>query len=187
MEFSGSGSWLGRLSTVKPCGGTLSQASKSSGARRFLPIVDVDVMDSGGVETTALLSGVRAVNTGGGCACLRSGVLGLGREDGPETARYVGVRVTEEGAYVGIGGRGGTGGMLLNVFERAREIGGSLEELGVRPEGSIFSLGFRTSSAFGIEALAAASFVCRFWTFRVKDSTLVASFLFSLSILKERL
>ena len=33
-------SWLGTLSAVKTCGGTPSQSSKSSGARRFFPMVD---------------------------------------------------------------------------------------------------------------------------------------------------
>ena len=35
-------SWLGTLSAVNICGGTLSQSSKSSGARRLTPIVDPD-------------------------------------------------------------------------------------------------------------------------------------------------
>lgn len=33
------------------------------------------------------------------------------------------------------------------------------------------------------DALAAASFACKFWTFRFRDSTLVASFFFSFNIL----
>lgn len=86
---------------MNPCGGRLSQTSKSSGARRFLPIVDGGDNVSGGDET-CLLSGVRALKTGGGwvtlrsgvfdrivgtCVARRSGVLGRANEEGPETVR----------------------------------------------------------------------------------------------------
>jgi len=87
---------------VKPCGGRVSLASKSSGARRFFPMVVEDDEASG--DETVRRSGVRALNTGGGCAALRSGVFGLGNDDGPETARWRGVRVAGDGTYAGTDG-----------------------------------------------------------------------------------
>lgn len=107
----------GTLSGVKPWTGTPSQASKSSGAGRFLPIDDVEAIDS--VTTTGVdrRSGVRALNTGGGTA-LRSGVLGRDNEEGPETVRFNGAREN-----VADGGIGGMGGTAVEVSNRDHEAG----------------------------------------------------------------
>lgn len=83
-------------------------------------MVEAEDITSGGIIETALLSGVRALKTGGGAA-LRSGVLGLGREDGPDTARLKGVRVIGEGAYMGIVGIGGMGGTFVSVPDLGRD------------------------------------------------------------------
>ena len=167
----------GILSTVKPCGGTLS--SKSSGARRFLPTAADDRNRSGIVIDAVCLSGVRALKTGGSAALL-SGVFGRGREDGPETVRFVGTReIGVEGTCRGIGG---TGGIDVKVFARGRPA----ERIGETGVGVLDELGaVLTASdvAFGIAALAAVSFVCKFCTLRARDSTLVVSFLFSFNIL----
>lgn len=83
-------------------------------------MVEAEDIASGSIIETVLLSGVRALKTGGGAA-RRSGVLGLGREDGPDTARLKGVRVLGEGAYVGMGGIGGMGGTFVSMPERGRD------------------------------------------------------------------
>lgn len=70
----------------------LSPSSKSSGARRFLPADDDEGRWSGNTEAPSVrLSGVRALKTAGWTAFL-SGVLGRGRDDGPEAILLDGVR-----------------------------------------------------------------------------------------------
>ena len=61
------------------CADIFSTASKSSGAARFFPITVFS-----GMRSTSSLSGVRALKTG---VLFRSGVLGFGNDDGPETMR----------------------------------------------------------------------------------------------------
>lgn len=168
----------GRLSTVKACGGTPSQSSKSSGARRFrLPEEDTDDEELGITVGTGCFSGVRVLNTGG-CAVLRSGVFARANEE-VEATRLNAEGVRErgvEGVYTGMGGMGGTW-----VIACVRVNGGAvaLEEVGAIMEVAAGSAG----EEVGREAFAAANFVCKFCTLRVRDSTLVASFFFSFNIL----
>lgn len=90
VEFS----WSCRLSAYNACTGTLT-SSNSSGRARFLPTETSP--DATGIVSTAAIggvanagarfSGVRALKTVGGGG-LRSGVLGLETDAGPETTRF---------------------------------------------------------------------------------------------------
>lgn len=79
---------------MNPWGGTLSQSSKSSGARRFLPDdVEEEEEDAaggeciwGGIAGRCFESGVRGLKTGGG-GILWSGVLSFEKMDGPDRVR----------------------------------------------------------------------------------------------------
>lgn len=104
-------------SAVKACTGMFSQASKSSGAARFFPITisDCKVSASG----TTRLSGVRALNTGV-MALLLSGVLGLGKEDGPKVTRVSDLRVDSD--EVSVGDRADEG-VAVTVAEHGRDTG----------------------------------------------------------------
>jgi hypothetical protein len=117
-----------------------------------------------GVEVTRF-SGVFALKTAG-CACLRSGVFGLDREAGPETTRFDIGRVTGVlGSWLEAGGMEFDRGTVATELDK---VGG---------ETTFSTLGP------GIGPLAPASLFCRLCTLRVRDSTLVVSFFFSLSIL----
>lgn len=171
--FSASG--LGTLSTVNPCGGRLSQSSKSSGARRFLPRDEegevVMIWGRGGGGSCCcgcdfgarLDSGVLALNTGGG-GTLDSGVLGLAMAEPDACRREVGVDgacrvggVREEEA---MGAMEGIGGMMVAGPERRCADEGALPDE------------FEDNLA------------CKLLTFLVRVSTLDVSFFFSLRSLK---
>lgn len=113
---------LGTLSTVKPCGGTLSQSSKSSGARRFWPTEEDDELANGGSACgtdggARLGSGVRVLKTDS-CGVLLSGVFGLDGTDGPETARVCVFGVVG----IGTGIRGARGAADFVDLDEARLI-----------------------------------------------------------------
>lgn len=196
-------SWLGMLSAVNTCGGTLSQSSKSSGARRFLPIDDDDaeaVMGSsygwnascrgwnvafGGIgswldwcEGLRRDSGVRALKTVGGI--LASGVLGREAAAGvvEERVRELDDIVWKSGAGDAMGcvGTGGTGGSV--EVEGTGGTGGKVE---VEATGGTDVDAVGRGVAFGVESwLFAASLSCSDFTLRVRFSTLEVSFFFSL-------
>jgi len=78
-------------------------------------------------------------------------------------------------------------GLFIRVVERGWDVEFLIAELGAEGAGAVEDdwLGGLGLEGAGIDALAAASFVCKFCTLRVNDSTLVASFLFSFNILYE--
>lgn len=144
-------------------------AVSSSGGGRFFPVDGSDSSsETASVPRPGLLSGVCALNTG--VAALRSGVLGRGRDDGPEATRLLGMRAGLEGA------KGSPGAGPQTVFDLGREVEGVAKTGDV----SLFDAlgGSETGVGIGgIDALAAASFVCRLWTLRVSASTFSVSFL----------
>lgn len=175
-------SLLGRLSTVKPCGGTVSQASKSSGARRFTPTTE-----GGGAEVRSWArrcSGVRSLKTGVGASRL-SGVFGRTVPvGGPEATR------DDDLETWAVGGFSWDEDTVVLVDWRddlRRAVGAWISAASARGVGEgLVDAG--TASAVTLElataAFAAASLVCRFCAFRVNVSTLADSFLFSFSILR---
>lgn len=128
---------------------------------RFFPAIEVT---GEGSTMDARLSGERALKTDTGL--LLSGVFGLGSDEGTETTRVDELRAM--GVESLCAGMTGICGMDERVLDLSRDGPASIS-------GLAFVVGFA--------ALAATSFVCRFWTLRLNDSTFAVSFLFSLSIL----
>jgi len=90
-----SGRLLGKLSEVKTCGGTASHASKSSGARLFLPIEtggsggssDASrTLLSRGFSTTEGLADLDVMDFGSGVFVLAAAVVDLGRGCEPDAS-----------------------------------------------------------------------------------------------------
>jgi hypothetical protein len=156
-----SGRLLGKLSEVKTCGGTVSQASKSSGARLFLPIEtggsggssDASrTLLSRGFSTTEGFADLAVIGFGSGVFALAATIVDLGRCCEPDASAIddeLGREASEE--------------------ELGRELT-LVEDLG-RVDGA--SDGIVT--AFGAE-LVSASFLSRVCTFRLRVSSRVLSF-----------
>lgn len=125
------------------------------------------VEGDGSAEGVRVFAGDRGLNTENAGIFL-SGVFGRGSAEGPEAILS---RTEITGGFGNSVREDETG---TRVVDRGRDVitgSGAAEGDGV------------LSSWGGRDAFAAASFVCRFCTFRVRVSTFPSSFLFSLSIL----